>query len=139
MSDAARLALSASGLFLLAGLVLGVWKYGKILASPEHRAPIYVDIAHRAALMYSFAALVMMALVEHSPYSRSVQLWATATPLFFFAAAVLSYVYHGLLEDTDNQFRERDFLTTWGMGLLILGEVGGVGVLLWGFLEARVF
>jgi hypothetical protein len=27
---------------------------------------VYVDIAHRAALLYSFAALVMMKLVEYS-------------------------------------------------------------------------
>jgi hypothetical protein len=138
MSPAARLALAASGVFLLSGLSTGVWKYRRIMTSPDHRAPIYVDIAHRAALLYSFAALVMMKLVEYSPYSNAVQLWATAVPIFFFAAAVASYVYHGFLEDTENQLAERNFVSTWGMALLIAGEIGGVLVLFWGFVSTQV-
>jgi hypothetical protein len=138
LSSAGRLALAASGLFLLTGLATGIWKYRRIMASADHRAPIYVDIAHRAALLYSFAALVMMKLVEYSPYSTAVQLGATAVPLFFFAAAVASYVYHGILADTDNQFSERNFVSTWGMALLIAGEMGGVLVLFWGFVKTQV-
>jgi hypothetical protein len=139
MSPAARLALTASGFFLLTGLATGVWKYRRIMTSPDHRAPVYVDIAHRAALLYSFAALVMMELVEYSPYSTAVQLWATAVPLFFFAAAIASYVYHGFFEDTENQFAERSFVSTWGMALLIVGEIGGILVLFWGFVSTEVF
>jgi hypothetical protein len=138
MSPASRLALTASGLFLLFGLATGVWKYRRIMTSPHHRAPVYVDIAHRAALLYSFAALVMMKLVEYSPYSTAVQLWATAVPLFLFAAALFSYAYHGFLEDTENQLAERNFFTTWGMAILIAGEVGGVLVLFWGFVSTQV-
>jgi hypothetical protein len=138
LSSASRLALSASGLFLLTGLATGIWKYRRIMASPDRRAPVYVDIAHRAALLYSFAALVMMKLVEYSPYSKAVQLWATAVPLLFFAAAIGSYVYHGIAGDTDNQFTERNFVSTWGMALLIAGEMGGVLVLFWGFVTAQV-
>lgn len=138
ISSAARLALLASGLFLLTGLVTGIWKYHGIMTREGHRAHVYVDIAHRAALLYSFAALVMMKLVEYSPYSAAVQLWATALPLFFFAAAIASYVYHGFAEDTDNQLRERNLASTWGMYLLIGGEVGGVLVLFWGFLRTQV-
>ena len=55
-----------------------IWKYGHILNSADPRAPVYVDIAHRAALSYSFAALVMMKLVEYSPYSETAQLLKTA-------------------------------------------------------------
>lgn len=139
LSPAVKLCLSASGFFLMAGLCFGVWKYRHILTSLDHRAPAYVDIAHRAALLYSFAALVMMALVAYSPYSITVQLFATVTPIFFFAAAVASYVWHGIRQDTENQFEQRNFLTTWGMVLLIVGEVGGIGVLLWGFLASEVF
>ena len=138
MSSAARLALTASGLFLLSGLATGVWKYRRIMTGPDHRAPVYVDIAHRAALLYSFAALVMMKLVEYSPYSNAVQIWATAVPLFFFAAATASYVYHGFLEDTDNQLSEKNFVSSWGMALLIAGEIGGVLVLFWGFVSTQV-
>ena len=138
MSPAVRLSLTASGLFLLTGLATGVWKYRRIMTSPEHRAPLYVDIAHRAALLYSFAALVMMKLVEYSPYSNGVQIAATSVPLFFFAAAVASYVYHGYVEDTENQLAERNFVSTWGMALLIVGEIGGVLVLFWGFVSTQV-
>ena len=53
MSSAATLVLTASAGFLLFGLVTGVWKYHHILSSPNHRAPVYVDITHRASLMYS--------------------------------------------------------------------------------------
>jgi hypothetical protein len=138
MSPAVRLSLTASGLFLLTGLATGLWKYRRIMTSPEHRAPLYVDIAHRAALLYSFAALVMMKLVEYSPYSNGVQIAATAVPLFFFAAAVASYVYHGYVEDTENQLAQRNFVSTWGMALLIAGEIGGVLVLFWGFVSTQV-
>lgn len=138
IAPAARLALTASGLFLLTGLLTGIWKYHGVRTRDGHRAHVYVDVAHRAALLYSFAALVMMTLVEYSPYSARVQLWATAVPLLFFAAAIASYLYHGFMEDTDNQLRERNFVSTWGMYLLIAGEVGGVAVLFWGFLRTQV-
>jgi len=138
MSPAPRLALTASGVFLLWGLALGVWKYRSIRTRPDRRAHVYVDIAHRAALLESFAALVMMKLAEYSPYSNATELRATAVPLVFFAAAVLSYVYHGFFEDTENQLAETNFLSTRGMLLLIVGEVGGVLVLFWGFVSAQV-
>ncbi len=134
MPLAARIALAASGLFLAIGLLGGVWKDRGIVTSPERRAHVYVDIAHRAALMYSFACLVMMKLVEYSPYSTSVQLTAGAVPIFFFAAAVASYVWHGLLRDTDNQLRESSWATKTAMAALIVGELGGILVLVWGFL-----
>ena len=57
-----RVALAGSGIFLMAGLLTGVWKYAKIAQSPSATAPVYVDIAHRAALMYAFASLVIAAL-----------------------------------------------------------------------------
>jgi hypothetical protein len=138
LSSAAAVCLSAAGLFLLTGLLIGVWKYWRMLNSPDHRAPAYVDIAHRAALLYSFASLTMMKLVEYSPYPQPVQLAATSVPIVFFAAAVASYVWHGVLEDTDNQFEQRSFVTTWGMVLLIAGEIGGISVLVWGFFVAEV-
>ena len=138
LSSAQTVCLLAAGLFLLAGLLSGVWKYWGILRSPEHRAPVYVDIAHRASLLYSFACLVMMKLVEYSPYSTTVQIAATTVPIFFFAVAVGSYVWHGALDDTENQFEARNFVTTWGMALLIIGEIGGVFVLVWGFVVTEV-
>lgn len=138
LSAAATLCLFAAGLFLLGGLIAGIWKYRRIVTSADHRAPVYVDITHRAALLYSFAAVVMMKLVEYSPYSETVQLLATAVPISFFAAAIASYVWHGALEDTENQFEAQNFSTRWGMTLLIVGELGGISVLVWGFFVAEV-
>ena len=51
--------LFAAGLIFLLALVLGIWKYRQMATSPDHLAHPYVDIAHRAALLYSFATLLL--------------------------------------------------------------------------------
>jgi len=137
MTLAVQITLAAAGIFLFAGLLLGVLKYRGIMRSPQHCAPVYIDIAHRAALMYSFAALVMAELLKYSPYSEPVQLLITGAPLLFFAIAIAQYTKLGLENKTDNQFRERNFNTTWGIWLLIVAEVGGVGAIVWGFISTQ--
>lgn len=134
MSTAIKISLVASGLFLLTGLLSGILKYQRIMTSPRHRAPVYVDIAHRASLLYSFAALVIARLLEGSPLSPGVQVLAASIPLAFFAVTIAGYIAHGLKDDTNNIFSERTFTTTWYMYLLIVGEVGGVGLIFGGFL-----
>ena len=52
--------LLAAGLIFLWALLIGVWKYREMAASPEGRAHPYVDVAHRAALLYSFATLLIL-------------------------------------------------------------------------------
>ena len=138
MNLAIKLTLLASGLFLFVGMLGGILKYRGIMRSPDHCAPVYIDIAHRAALMYSFAALVMAELLKYSPYSLGMQLLITGAPLFFFATSVVQFFKLGLANQTDNQFRQRNFSTTWGMWLLIIGEVGGVGFILWGFVATQL-
>ena len=96
MNLAVKLTLAASGIFLFVGLIGGVLKYRGIMTSPDHRAHPYIDIAHRASLLYSFAALVMAALLNFSPYSDQVQLLITGVPLFFFAVAIAQYYRLGL-------------------------------------------
>ena len=137
MNLAVSLTLAASGIFLFVGLIGGVLKYRGIMTSPDHQAHPYVDIAHRASLMYSFAALVMAALLNFSPYSEQVQLLITGVPLFFFAVAIAQYYWLGLQGKVSNQFKQRNFATTWGMVLLIVGEIGGVGAIVWGFISAQ--
>ena len=132
-----KLSLAASGVFLLAGMLMGIVKYRAIMRSPAHRAPVYVDIAHRAALLYSFAALVIAKLLEYSPYSERVQLAAAGVPLVFFALTIAGYAAHGLRDDTENIFAERNFTTTWFMYALIAGEIGGMAVILWGFIRTQ--
>ncbi len=138
MSLAIKISLLSSGLFLLAGMLIGVLKYQRMLTRPTHTAPVYVDIAHRAAFLYSFAMLVIAKLLEYSPYSERVQLGATGLVLTFLTLTVAGYLAHGLSEKTDNLFRERNFTTTWYMYLLIAGEIGGLSVILWGFIRTQI-
>ncbi len=134
MTPATTLALVGCGIFFLTGLVTGIWKWRAMLTRPTHRAPYYVDTAHRAALLYSFACLVLARFAGFSPFSVALTLVATALPLVFFASAVITYVRLGLADATDNQFERRTFVTTTGMVLLVIGEVGGFSILFVGFL-----
>ena len=63
--DTKAVLLAAAAMFLWA-LLLGVMKYRQILASEEGHAHPYTDIAHRAALLYSFALLLIATFVELS-------------------------------------------------------------------------
>ncbi|BFM09757.1 hypothetical protein GCM10025791_17970 [Halioxenophilus aromaticivorans] len=107
------------------------------MVSENQRAPIYIDVAHRAALMYSFAALVMAQLLIYSPYSATFQLWIAAVPLFFFAVSIATYIKLGLQGQTRSQFSDKNFTTTWGMWALIVGEVGGVSMIVLGFVQTQ--
>ncbi len=78
-------------------------------------------------------------LLEYSPYSAGVQLWASCVVLVLFAVTIGGYFTHGLRDDTDNIFKERNFTTTWYMYLLIVAEIGGFAVILWGFLSTQFF
>lgn len=139
MPLAVKISLAASGFYLLVGMLFGVVKYAKIMRSAEHRAPVYIDIAHRAAFMYSFAALVMAKLLEHGPHPERVQVGALGLVLLFFTITIAGYFAEGLRDRTDNMFRDRNFTTTWYMYLLIAGEIGGLAVILWGFLRTQFF
>ena len=133
-----RAVLLAAGLIFLWALVLGVWKYRGMSASPEGLAHPYVDVAHRAALLYSFATLLIAVFVELSGWSQTVDLIAAFALIFFFVAAIAGYVIHGHLRDTDNQFRDPIPGTHPFMWALIVAEIGGFGVLLAGFAEAQI-
>lgn len=131
--------LLAAALMFLWALLLGVWKYRQILASEEARAHVYVDIAHRAALLYSFALLLVAAFVELSGWGTVVNLLAAGALALYFFAAVGSYAVHGWRRDTDNQFRDPVRGTHLFMLSLIVAEIGGWLVLIAGFLDGQVF
>jgi hypothetical protein len=95
MSPAVKISLLAAGLFLLNGMLTGVWKYRRIMTSPEHRAPVYVDIAHRASFFYSFASLVIARLLEFSPFDERTQVLIAALPLVYFLLTVIGYMKEG--------------------------------------------
>ncbi|MCX5849695.1 MAG: hypothetical protein NTW65_09615 [Deltaproteobacteria bacterium] len=137
MNLAIKMTLAASGIFLLVGMLGGILKYRAIMKSPQHKAPLYIDMAHRTAFLYSFAALVMAELLKFSPYSEKVQLVISGVPLLFFAVAIGEYFKLGLQNKITNQFEERNFNTTWGMLFLIIGELGGVGAIVWGFISTQ--
>ncbi len=147
MESAAKLAILGAGIFFLNALVCGIWKYAQIRKSEDALAHPYVDTAHRASLLYAFAALLLARFVELSDLSAGVEMVATALPLIFFAFAICSYMAHGALRDTDNMFaasRETgkgssESAIAGFMALLILAEVGGFLVLFWGFARAQLF
>jgi hypothetical protein len=134
-----KITLLAAGLIFLLALLLGVWKYRQIMVADDHRAHPYVDVAHRAALLYSFATLLVAIFVQLSAWPVWVNLTAAMVLVFFFVAAILSYIEHGLKRDTDNQFAHPDRALRVGMVALIVGEIGGFGVLLAGFIVGQFF
>jgi hypothetical protein len=133
-----KVTLLAAGLIFLLALVLGVWKYRQIMAAADHRAHPYVDIAHRAALLYSFATLLLAAFVELSAWPTWANLTAAAVVVVFFVGAILSYIAHGARRDTVNQFENSARGTGLFMALLIAGEIGGFSVLLAGFVVGQL-
>ena len=138
MKTSVLLATAACGVFFLTALLLGVWKWRAMLRAPDHLAPHYVDTAHRAALLYSFACLVLVHFAELSPFAEVVNVAAVGLPLLFFAVAIATYVQLGWLDATDNAFAQRNFATTTGMVLLAAAEIGGFAVLLAGFALAQL-
>ena len=134
----AKVTVLAAGLIFLLALVLGVWKYRQIMTSADHRAHPYVDIAHRAALLYSFATLLVAVFVALSAWPAWVNLTAAMVVVVFFVGAIIGYIGHGLRRDTVNQFENPDRGIEVAMALLIAGEIGGFSVLLAGFVESWI-
>lgn len=132
---ASRIALSASGIFFMIGLLTGLWKYLCIRQSQKTEAPHYVNTAHRAALMYAFAAQLLAVFAAISAFSDTVNTIAVIFPLLFFAIAIFHYINLGLTTDSNNSLRDsadrqKDYLI---LNILAASEIGGFSVLLFGF------
>jgi hypothetical protein len=132
--SASSFAILAAGAFLLIGLFSGLWKFIQMWKSPQGQAHPYVDIAHRASLMYGFACLVLAALAHFSVYSPASNFVAILLVVTFFALAVFGYLIQAALNGPDNQLRQPHRLGRHPMpraGLmvfmvaLILCEIGG--------------
>ena len=132
--------LLAAGLIFMLALLLGVWKYRQMAASPEGLAHPYVDVAHRAALLYSFATLLVAVFVQLSGWSEAVNLIAAFAVIAFFVGALAGYIAHGLMRDTENQFRQGEGPPGLHpfMWALIVVELAGFGVLLAGFVSEQI-
>jgi hypothetical protein len=138
LGDDSNAVLLAGGLLFLWALLLGVVKYRQMLSSPDGLAHPYTDIAHRAALLYSFATLLIAVFVELSGWSDTVDLIAAGALLVFFVAAIGTYMVHGLRGHTDNQVRDRVPGLHAFMAGLIAAEIGGFVILLAGFVDAQL-
>jgi hypothetical protein len=133
--------LAGAGFMFLLALALGVWKYRQMLAAEDGLAHPYVDIAHRAALLYSFATLLVATFVELSGWSELVDLICAGVIYFFFLTAVLGYMDHGRRRDTDNQIRDRlpsPAVQGSYMTALIVGEMVAFAILLAGFFDGQI-
>ncbi len=143
MDITATFTIVGAGVFFLTGLVTGVIKYRQIMASDHGQAHPYIDICHRASLLYAFASILLLTFVEISQLPVIVELVSVSALLLYFAASILIYLIHGLLKDTDNQLR-RPFklghrrvpgpLISVFMWTLIAAEMGGFLVLFYGVL-----
>ena len=127
-----------AGLIFLWALGLGVWKYRQMAGSADGLAHPYVDTAHRAALLYSFATLLLAVFVELSGWSEAVNLVAALGVIAFFVGAVAGYSYHGARRDTTNQFVDPAPGLHAYMWALLAVEIAGTAVLVAGFVEARL-
>jgi hypothetical protein len=132
-----KVVIFAGGLMFLFALLLGAWKYRQMATAEDGRAHPYVDTAHRAALLYSFACILLAVLVELGKWSTLVNLLAAGGLIFFFYAAVAGYALHGYRQDTTNQFVEPMRGLHGFMAVLMTAEIGGILVLLAGFAAAQ--
>jgi hypothetical protein len=128
-----RLVILAAGLMFLWALLLGVVKFRQILASPEGHAHPYTDIAHRAALLYAFALMLLAVFVQLSAWRMAIDLTAAGVLAFFFFAAVASYMGHGLRRDTANQLVNPSASTRLFVWVLAISEIVAFSILLAGF------
>ncbi|NWK75271.1 hypothetical protein HYG93_13560 [Acinetobacter sp. SwsAc6] len=144
ISVSVQCAIVFSGLFLWVGMLTGVWKYWQIRHSIQARAHYYVDIAHRSSLLYAPASLILAVLAYFSQFPEWVNLLCVWVNLVFFSFSILSYILHGVLQDTTNQFKTPHRLgskwtvPTWCMSLamllLVIGELGATLLLILGTL-----
>jgi len=138
----ARFCLLSAGAFFLIGLLAGAWKYAHIATRADARAPVYVDIAHRASLMYGFACALIGQLSVGSAWSERTNFIAAIVLVAFFAVTIFGYVVHGLLQDTENQLERPHKLGKRQipaaamlvfMGALMVGEIGAFATILSGY------
>jgi len=141
LSFSVKLALFTSGVYLWVGMLTGVWKYYQISRSGLARAHYYVDIAHRSSLLYAPATLILAVMAYYSIWSEALNLLFILVNIFFFSFSIATYILHGLLKDTTNQFKQPHQLGEFElpkilmrtvMILLVCGEVFATGGLLIG-------
>lgn len=141
LDSSVKLAIVFSGLYLWVGMLTGIWKYVQISQSTQAHAHYYVDIAHRSSLLYAPATLILGVMAYFSIWSAYTNLICVVINLIFFSFSILSYVLHGVLQDTTNQFKQPHRLGEYAlpklmmrtlMISLVIGEVRATTILLVG-------
>lgn len=136
-----KLGVLFSGIYLWFGMITGLCKYIQISTHETARAHHYVDIAHRSSLLYAPAALILAVLCYFSIWTEFTNLVCIVVNLILFSFSILSYIVHGLLKDTTNQFKAPHSLGSLtlpksilnsAMVLLVIGELGSTTMLLVG-------
>lgn len=144
LSLSVKLAVIFSGIYLWVGMLTGVWKYVQISRSELARAHYYVDIAHRSSLLYAPASLILAVMAYCSSFQEIINLLCVMVNLVFFSFSIASYILHGWLKDTTNQFKQPHqlgnvhlpkTLLRLAMILLVIGEIFATGVLLLGMIK----
>ncbi|MFZ2724949.1 MAG: hypothetical protein WAX77_01725 [Methylococcaceae bacterium] len=136
LSSAVCIALLASGIFFMTGLLTGLWKYRCIRAHPQAQAPFYVNTVHRAALMYAFSAQLIAVFAALSVLPNWLNTIAVLLLIVFFALAIIHYIQLGLSTDSNNSLRdspnkEKDYMI---LNILTVAEISGFSILLLGFI-----
>lgn len=136
LSLSVKIALTSA--FFMLALITGVWKYRLMTQSEKGQSRYYVDIAHRSSFLYAYAALLLAVFSYLSQFSEWLNTLAVLGSVFFYLAAVLGYVYQGIINKTSNQIRssirkEPSSTPMWLTHLftysLIVAEIGGALIL----------
>lgn len=144
ISSASAFAIISAGIFLLVGLFSGLWKFLQMWRSEQGLAHPYVDIAHRASLLYGFACITLAVLAHFSTFHPERNLFAVAIVIAFFALAVAGYLMQAALKGPDNQLRQPHKMgkhpipragVAAFMVALVLAEIGGTLYLFAGALQ----
>lgn len=140
-----KLSLTSAFVFFMLALCTGVWKYTLMSQSDKGQSRYYVDIAHRSSFLYAYAALLLAVFAYLSQFAEWLNTLAVVASVFFYLAAVLGYIYQGILNKTSNQIRasirkEPSSTPLWLTYLftvnLIVAEIGGALVLGFGAMRA---
>ena len=132
-----KILLLFAGLFLLSGMITGIWKYKKMLRSPGQSTPVYIDITHHSSFFYSFACLVIAKLIEYSPFSPGVRFIIAALPLVYFSATIIIYGAEGFLSRSEPHVSERGFVAIWFMNGLAAAQIISLILILYGFIYTQ--
>jgi len=100
LDSATSLGLVFAGILFLVGLLTGIWKFQQMMVSRNGLAHRYVDIAHRAALTYSFACILLAVFSLVSQLDETIEFYAMlvlVVSLIIAEVGGFTVLFYGLL------------------------------------------